>query len=147
MDAVIHVADVIRKDTKAGNTRFIVKDDDGREYVTFRPQIGARAEECKGKTARIDYHEEARGQYQNVYLDGIEPIEEPTRDESVNADVAAWQVAAEAAPVLVGKARSADDLFDALKPFKDRVAADIRGEDDPHVDELAKHRANKGKAQ
>ena len=45
----------------------------------------------------------------------------------------AWRTAIEAAPYLVGEregdAVEPDELFEKLKPFKDRVVEDIREED------------------
>ena len=44
-----------------------------------------------------------------------------------------WRTAVEAAPYLVGEQPGqvdSDELFDKLKPFKDRVAEDIRDDGD-----------------
>ncbi|HEU0032873.1 MAG TPA: hypothetical protein VFQ53_19710 [Kofleriaceae bacterium] len=147
MEAVIDVADVVRKETKSGNTRFVIRSVDGRELVTFRPAIGERAEDFKGRRARIEFHEEQRGNFTNVYLDVIEPVPDEASGEPATGDqvdAVAWQVAPEAAPQIVGDGPHApDEVFDALKPFKDRVAADIRGEPAPAApeDDLSKHRA------
>lgn len=126
MDAVIEIADVSRRETRSGNTRFVVRGDDGRELVTFRPAIGERAEQLVGQRAHIEFHEEERGEYHNVYLDAIDPISE-TPVAPGDVDAIAWRITAEAASHIVGdEPRSGEELFDALKPFKDRVADDIR---------------------
>ena len=74
MEAEIAVADVQTFETKGGNTRYVVRADDGSEYTTFREAIGSAALAAQGKRARIEYHEQQRGQYTNVYLDSIEPL-------------------------------------------------------------------------
>jgi hypothetical protein len=137
MEAVVHIVDVERTETRNGNTRFTVRDADRHEYVTFRPAIGERAERCTGKLVHIEFHEEHRGQYQNVYLDAVAPAAdvdeaegkkgEIEADAVADADIVAWETAAEAGALIVGDARvSGEELFEALKPFKDRVADDIR---------------------
>ena len=139
MEAVTTIADVRTFETRGGNTRYVVRDVDGNEYTTFREAIGDRAAELEGKRVRIEYHEEQRGQYTNVYLDKVEPAaEEPTEPESTDTDAeeAAWRTAVEAAPWLVGDSdphakTGPEELYDTLKPFKDRVAEDIKtGEGD-----------------
>jgi hypothetical protein len=139
MDAVVVVDAVERKETRNGNTRFVLRDADGKEYTTFRPQIGEQAERCAGGRARIEFHEEQRGGFHNVYLDAIAPAGEDDGDGAASSpDEAAWRTAVDAAPWLVGsrdpkKAVPPDQLFEALKPFKDRVAEDIEEgeEEDP----------------
>jgi hypothetical protein len=127
MEAVVKIVEVERSETRNGNTRFTVRDADGHEYVTFRPPIGEQAERCRSKTARIEFHEEQRNNFKNVYLDRVEPAEDQADAPGDNADAAAWETAAEAAPLIVGDAQvSGEELFEALKPFKDRVADDIR---------------------
>jgi hypothetical protein len=136
MEAEIFVADVREFETKGGNTRYVVRDSDGDEYTTFREAIGRAALEAKGKRARIEYHEQQRGQYTNVYLDKIEPLPGEHGDEDTDPEEAGWRTAVDAAPWLVGDSEAAeevppDELFEKLKPFKDRVAEDIREDDDP----------------
>ena len=106
-------------ETKGGNTRFVVKDESGDEYTTFPPE----------------FHEQQRGQYTNVYLDAISRSQAartgkrtPTRRRRAGAPP-------DAAPWLVGEASSEeevepDELSEKLKPFKDRVAEDIREDDE-----------------
>jgi hypothetical protein len=113
--------------------RYVACDVDGNEYTTFRSPIGDRASELRGQRVRIEYHEEQRGQYTNVYLDKVEPA--PEAEKSPNSDTdpeeAAWRTAVDAAPWLVGEsdphAKTApDELYETLKPFKDQVAEDIK---------------------
>jgi len=58
MDAEVQVRDVRRVESRSGNTRWVLTDDAGREYTTFRPQIGEEAERHRGRRARIAFHEE-----------------------------------------------------------------------------------------
>jgi hypothetical protein len=136
MEREIHVAEVRAVESKGGNTRFVVRSSDGDEYTTFREQIGKAARDAEGRRARIEYHEQQRGQYTNVYLDRIEPLPGgEDGDEDTDPEEAGWRTAVDAAPWLVGNAEPTDEvppdeLFEKLKPFKDRVADDIR-DDDP----------------
>ena len=131
MDAIVRIAQVEAVETRSGTIRYVVKDDAGTEYTTFRESIGQRAQQAEGKRARIEYHEQQRGQYTNVYLDKVEPApEEPDGDDS-DPEEAAWRTAVDAAPWLVGEsdpqeAVPPDELYQKLKPFKERVAEDIR---------------------
>lgn len=121
-------------ETRGGSVRYVVRDADGNEYTTFREAIGNRAIELKGQRVRLEYHEQQRGQYTNVYLDKVEPISaEPGAGEHPETEPqeAAWRTAVEAAPWLVGEsephARTApEELYETLKPFKDKVAEDIK---------------------
>ena len=86
-----------------------------------------------GREARIEYHEEQRGQFLNVYLDRIDPAEaqEPQANGEVDdADEVGWKAAIEAAPWLVGDSEASravppKEFFNRLKPFKDLVSDDI----------------------
>jgi hypothetical protein len=71
METDILVRDVQEEKTRSGNTRYVIHDEQGREYTTFRPQIGQQARRYEGRHARIGYHEEDRGGFHNVYLDSI----------------------------------------------------------------------------
>lgn len=136
MEREIFVSDVRTFETKGGNTRYVVRDSDGGEYTTFREAIGEAAQRAKGKRARIAFHEQQRGQYTNVYLDEIEPL--PDRDDGgddTDPEEAGWRTAVDAAPWLVGDSDQneevpPDEMFEKLKPFKDRVAEDIREDSD-----------------
>jgi hypothetical protein len=134
MDAEVEVRDVKRTETRSGNTHWVLTDGAGREYTTFRPQIGEEAERHKGRRARIAFHEEERNGFRNVYLDRIEPGAEPGSGGD-DADEVAWNTAVEAAPWLLGttephEATPPDELYEKLEPFKRRVAEDIREGDD-----------------
>jgi hypothetical protein len=139
METETQIESVQKSETRNGNTRWVVRDADGREYTTFRPQIGEAAERAEGKRATLEYHEQERNGFQNVYLDAVKPAAEPepaaTGDDS-DPDEVAWNTAVEAAPWLLGSSEpkdelEPDELYEKLEPFKRRVADDIRhgGED------------------
>jgi hypothetical protein len=126
----VRVASVDAYKTKSGNTRFVLRDEHGNEYTTFKEQIAGQAIAAEGKPARIEYHEQQRGEFTNVYLDKVEPLEDEAVDAE-GADEAAWEAAVEAAPWLLGTSEPkdavpAEDLFEKLKPFQEKVADDIR---------------------
>jgi len=136
MEAVVHLDEVKDVETRGGNVRYVVRDREGNEYTTFREQIGKQARELEGQTARIEFHEQQRGQYTNVYLDKVEPApqDDSTAGDS-DPDEAGWRTAVEAAPWLVGESEPheevpPEELYDKLKPFKERVAEDIRDDDE-----------------
>jgi hypothetical protein len=136
VETTIHAREVKAVQTRSGNTRYVLVDEKGNEYTTFRPEIGRRAQEAEGKRARIEFHEEQRGGFRNVYLDAIQPLEGSEADEeaSGHADEVAWRTAIEAAPWLAGEPTPqselpADELFERLKPFKDLVEEDIEAEE------------------
>ena len=129
-EAVVTLQDVRTFETSGGNTRYVVRDGDGNEYTTFREAIGDRALELEGRRARIEYHEEQRGRYRNVYVDKVEPAPDGDGGDT-DPEEAAWRTAVDAAPWLVGESEPheevpADELYDKLKPFKERVAEDIK---------------------
>jgi hypothetical protein len=147
MDADVDIAAVEIAETRSGNRRWVVRDGAGNEYTTFRPRIGEQAEGFHGKRAHIEYHEEERGNFRNVYLDAIGPPREASAPTAAtdagdsDPDEVAWNTAVEAAPWLVGtseptKALDPDELYEKLEPFKQRVSEDIRrhGEDDGEDD-------------
>jgi hypothetical protein len=139
MDAEVLVRDVEEVETRNGKIRYVLRDDDGREYTTFRPQIGREAARFEGKRARIEFHEEDRNGFRNVYLDAIREAPEPERSEGggTDPDEAAWSTAVEAAPWVLGSREPQEELppeelFEKLEPFKRLVAEDIReGGDKP----------------
>jgi hypothetical protein len=138
-EAVTTLEEVRTFETQRGNTRYVVRDSEGKEYTTFREAIGEQAQQHEGKRVRIEYHEEERGQYTNVYLDKVEsaPEEEGSGQEETDTDPeeAAWRTAVDAAPWLVGESEPheevpPDELYDKLKPFKEKVAEDIKDGDE-----------------
>jgi hypothetical protein len=138
-DDVVTVAEVKAFKTQSGNTRFVLRDQNGREYTTFREQIARDALAAEGKKARITFHEQQRGNFTNVYLDSVEPLEEPEGEGSSEAvEEVAWKTAVDAAPWLLGgepeEAVPPEELFERLQPFKERVADDIRGEPEEEPD-------------
>ena len=137
MEKTVDVREVKEHETRSGNTRWVLKDDAGDEYTTFRPDIGRKARQAEGSRARIEFHEEERRGFRNVYLDAVEPIEGRGRaasdPEAPEADEVAWRTAIEAAPWLLGgttpeREVPPEELFDKLKPFKDLVEHDIEDE-------------------
>ena len=132
MEKVSRVESVEEAQTRSGNTRWKVRDADGNEYTTFRPQIGQEAAKHQGRTARIEYHEEERNGFHNVYLDGIAPAEDEAAaaDGDDSADEVAWKAAIDAAPWLLGSDHPKqevppEELFEKLQPFKEMVSEDI----------------------
>src|SRR3954449_6367656 len=135
MQADVRIASVEEAQTRSGHTRFVITDDGGSEYTTFREQIGAAAKAAEGRRARIEFHETQRGGFTNVYLDKVEPLQDEPDAEAAEPEEVGWQAATEAAPWLVGsdkpkEAVEPEELFERLKPFKDLVADDIRDGDD-----------------
>jgi hypothetical protein len=137
MEVVTRIDDVHSVETRGGNLRYVVRDSDSNTYTTFREAIGKAAAELKGQSVRIAYHEEQRGQYRNVYLDRVEPVGPDAGTPAggkTDPEEAAWRTAVEAAPWLVGEsaphAKTApEELYETLKPFKDKVAQDIKERD------------------
>jgi hypothetical protein len=137
MEALTTIKDVRTFETRAGNVRYVVRDTDGDEYTTFREAIGKKAAELEGQRVRIEYHTEQRGEYKNVYLDKVEaaPVQSSETDHGdTDPEEAAWRTAVDAAPWLVGESdphakTSPEELYETLKPFKDKVAEDIKESD------------------
>ena len=121
-------------ETRTGKVRYVVRDEEGREFTTFRPAIGKDAARFEGRRARVSFHEEERNGFQNVYLDGI--AEAPgdggaEESGSTDPDEVAWNTAVEAAPWMLGSREPEreippEELFEKLEPFKRLVAEDIR---------------------
>jgi hypothetical protein len=134
----VRVREVKALRTQSGNVRFVLVDDQGREYSTFKEEIAAALPGLEGKRARIEYHEQQRGNFTNVYLDAVEPLDvpaEPTR--SGDADEVAWKTAIDGAPYLLSEKAVEEEvppqeLFEKLQPFKELVSEDIEsgGESD-----------------
>jgi hypothetical protein len=118
--------------TQSGNTRFVLRADDGSEYTTFKEAIARDAVAAEGRRARIAFHEQERNGFTNVYLDRVEVLDEPAA-EPTDVEEVAWKTAVDAAPWLLGDAPKGgidpDEAFDKLQPFKERVAEDIRSDE------------------
>jgi hypothetical protein len=134
-EAEVRVSDVKAFKTKSGNTRYVLADDQGNEYSTFKEHIAAKLPGLEGKRARIKYHEQERDGFTNVYLDAVEPIVQRSDDSGASdADEVAWKTTVEAAPYLLSadaldREVSPDELFDKLQPFKELVSDDIQTPD------------------
>ena len=128
------VASVRAFKTASGNTRFVLRDDDGKEYTTFKEPIAKEALAAEGRRARIEFHEQQRDGFTNVYLDKVEVLDDAL-PESADAEEVAWKTTMEAAPYLLGgdaaeREVPPQELFEKLQPFKELVADDIRDGDD-----------------
>ena len=139
-EATVKVGDVKALRTQSGKTRFVLVDESGNEYTTFKEPIAREAVAAEGRRARIEYHEQERNGFHNVYLDKVEPLDQPTEPsgERHETDEVAWKTAIEAAPWLLGDAPKggvdADEAFEKLRPFKELVAEDI-ADDDPDAED------------
>jgi hypothetical protein len=138
VDATVTVQDVKALKTRSGNVRFVLVDDAGREFTTFRPEIAEQARQALGHRARIEFHEQQRGEFTNVYLDRVETLDTPDDlgGEAHEADEVAWKTAVDAAPWLLGEKPpqegvDPDELFEKLQPFKELVAEDIETGGEP----------------
>jgi hypothetical protein len=138
-DAIVKVAQVEGLKTRSGKRRFVLRDSEGHEYTTFRETIARDALRAEGRRARVTFHEQQRGEFTNVYLDSVEVLDaDDQRPEAHDSheplEEVAWKTAVDAAPWLLGgepeEAVPADELFERLQPFKERVADDIRGPDE-----------------
>src|SRR5689334_23988571 len=124
-EAEVRVSEVKAFKTRSGNTRFVLIDDEGKEYSTFKEPIAAKLPGLEGRRARIKFHEQERDGFTNVYLDAVEPLDEPSAADSgaSDADEVAWRTTIEAAPYLlsgdaVEREVPPEELFDKLQPFK-----------------------------
>jgi hypothetical protein len=136
MEADIRIERVEAVQTRSGNTRYVLHAGDGHEYTTFREEIGRRAKELEGRRVRIEYHEEQRGRFHNVYVDDVAPVQEHDAAPAAgqpdsDPEEAAWSAAVDAAPYLIGERKQGEavppeELYERLEPFKRLVADDIR---------------------
>jgi hypothetical protein len=137
VDVEALIRSVEEVETRSGKIRYVVRDDEGREFTTFRPAIGREAAKFEGRHAKITYHEEERNGFQNVYLDAIVPAPEPAgRSGNTDPDEVAWNTAVEAAPWMLGSREPEEEippeeLYEKLEPFKRLVAEDIREGTEP----------------
>lgn len=136
-EATVVVERVEAHKTQSGNTRFVLVDDSGREYTTFKEPIARQALAAEGKRAQIQFHEQQRGAFTNVYLDAVQPLgdEDHDADADERTNEVAWRTAIEAAPYVLGgdaveREVPPEEFFEKLKPLKDLVADDIRPEDE-----------------
>ena len=135
-EATVRVAEVKAFKTQSGNTRFVLRADDGSEYTTFKEPIARQALAAEGRRARIEFHEQERSGFTNVYLDKVEALEEEGAEAGGGreAEEVAWKTAIDAAPWLLGEAPpggvEANELFGKLQPFKELVAEDIRDDEE-----------------
>jgi hypothetical protein len=133
VEAEVLIQKVDEVETRTGKTMYVVRDADGREYTTFRPAIGQEAAKFEGRRAHIEYHEQERHGFQNVYLDAVAPApgDDAEPGSSTDPEEAAWRTAVEAAPWVLGSNEPErevppEELYEKLEPFKRLVADDIR---------------------
>jgi hypothetical protein len=136
-EATVKVEEVKALRTQSGKTRFVLVDDSGKEYTTFKEPIARDALAAEGHRARIEFHEQERNGFLNVYLDRVEPLDEPDSGEGGGrheVDEVAWKTAIEAAPWLLGDAPKGgadpEEAFEKLRPFKELVAEDIADDEE-----------------
>lgn len=134
----VRVREVKALKTRGGNTRFVLVDDDGNEYTTFKERVAAKLPGVDGRRARIEFHQQERDGFTNVYLDDVTPLDDDRdqrHDAPAQADEVAWKTAVDAAPYLldaeaVEEEVPPEELFAKLQPFKQLVADDIESGDD-----------------
>jgi len=141
MEEDVVIRSVEEVETRSGKVRYVVRDEEGREYTTFRPAIGREAGKYEGRRAHIAFHEEERNGFHNVYLDAISDAAAPAAspEGSTDPDEVAWNTAVEAAPWMLGTREpqeeiAPEELYEKLEPFKRLVADDIR-EGEQHSDD------------
>jgi hypothetical protein len=135
-EAEVRVEAVKALKTRSGNTRFVLVDDAGNEYSTFKEAVAAKLPGLEGRRARIKFHQQERDGFTNVYLDAVEPLEADTEagGGASEADEIGWKTAIEAAPYLLSSEAveqevPPEELFEKLQPFKELVAEDIEDGD------------------
>jgi hypothetical protein len=111
----VRVSEIKALQTKAGTTRFVLVDDRGNEYSTFKEQIASKLRGLEGKRARIKFHEQERDGFTNVCLDAVEPLDEPPAPYLLGADAE--------------RELSPRDLFAKLQPVKELVGEDVEKPD------------------
>jgi len=74
----VQVSQVEEVAGRSGTTHYVLRDEEGNEYTTFRPQIGHEAQRFEGERAVVTFHEEERRGFRNIYLDRIRPPWRPT---------------------------------------------------------------------
>ncbi|HET7554344.1 MAG TPA: hypothetical protein VFJ75_01685 [Gaiellaceae bacterium] len=136
-EETVNVERVEARKTQSGNTRFVLVDERGRQFTTFKEPIARQALAAEGRRAKITWHEQQRGQFTNVYLDAVEALaDEADAGAEERTNEIAWRTAIEAAPYILGgdaveREVPPVEFFEKVKPLKDLVADDIRPDDEP----------------
>lgn len=136
-EETVNVERVEARKTQSGNTRFVLVDERGRQFTTFKEPIARQALAAEGRRAKITWHEQQRGQFTNVYLDAVEALaDEADAGAEERTNEIAWRTAIEAAPYILGgdaveREVPPEEFFEKVKPLKDLVADDIRPDDEP----------------
>ena len=132
MEKTARIREVQTLQTKSGNTLFVLRDEDGAEYTTFREEIGRAALAAQGRRARLEFHEQERNGFRTVYLDSVQALaDEGGGADDERVDEVAWKTAVDSAPWLLGskppdREVPPEELFEKLQPFKELVAEDIK---------------------
>ena len=121
-EAEVTVAEVKAFKTQSGNTRFVLRDGEGRDH-DLREQIARDALAAEGRRARITFHEQQRGNFTNVYLDSVEPLGAAGEEAPSEAvEEVAWKTAVDAAPWLPAASRRSavppEELFGRRSPSR-----------------------------
>ena len=72
--AVVTVAEVKAFKTQSGNTRFVLRDDEGREYTTFREEIARQALAAEGQRARVERLEASEADVETLLGSREKPV-------------------------------------------------------------------------
>ena len=119
--------------------RYVIRDSDGNEYTTFREAIGEGLSSSKARGRESNITRRNGGNTRTSISTRSSRPGRAIRLESTDPEEAAWRTAVDAAPWLVGESEPheevpPDELYDKLKPFKERVAEDIKEHDDATED-------------
>ena len=131
MEAEVKIDDVRTFETSGGNMRYVMRDADGKEYTTFREAIGEAAKRPRAAGPDRVPREPARAVHERLPRQGRAAAGRGAGAADTDPDEAAWRTAVEAAPWLVGESEPheevpPEELYEKLRPFKDKVAEDIK---------------------
>jgi len=88
VETTIQISEVNSKDVKTSRgtgTVYNVKASDGREFSTFKKDLGQAAGRLRGQFALIEYSEVQKGEYTNLYLDSVTATDNPDPADEVIA--------------------------------------------------------------
>jgi hypothetical protein len=78
MEAVIQISEVNSKDvntSRGTSTVYNIKSSEGKEFSTFKKDLGQAAGKLRGQWATVEYQEVQKGKYTNYYLDAVRASE------------------------------------------------------------------------
>lgn len=82
METVIQISEVNSKDvntSRGTSTVYNIKSSEGKEFSTFKKDLGQAAGKLRGQWATVEYQEVQKGKYINLYLDGVSPYTGDTK--------------------------------------------------------------------